>query len=75
MLLSNKILFAGCYFVKFTSVVHCDILCVLLFQCICAYIIEVLTYLLTYLLAQQESKRMSSFTVAPRRTNGALSQT
>jgi len=26
MLLSNKILFTGCYLVTFTSVVHCDIL-------------------------------------------------
>jgi len=30
MLLSNKILFIGCYFVTFTSVVHCHILCVFL---------------------------------------------
>jgi len=33
MLLSNKILFTGSYFVTFTSLVHCDILCVLLFHC------------------------------------------
>ena len=35
MLLSDKILFPGCYFVTFISVAHCHILCVfLLFHCI-----------------------------------------
>jgi len=53
MLLSNKILFTGCYFVTFTSVVHFDVLCVLLFHCMHVrmpyVLIKELTYLLTYL--------------------------
>ena len=54
MLLSNKILFAGYYFVTFISVVHSHILCVfLLFHCIvcmCVCHMFYLKNLLTYLL-------------------------
>ena len=54
MLLSNEILFTGCYFVIFISVVHSHILCVfLIIPLYCMYLhmpyvlIKELTYLLT----------------------------
>jgi len=53
MLLSNRILFTGCYFVTFFRVVHCHILCVFLIiplHCMHVRMPYVLIKELTYLL-------------------------